>query len=138
VELFDARWKQRSDAAKLAAEQAVLLLRPQRAPGGAAALPDRSERFQDIMAAARNLAQVGAESAAGYSATMGGLAQLLSSLRLAGASRGWRRCACALRSRADSRSSCRAACRRCSRSALRRHRLLRRRRRRRRRCRRRR
>ena len=73
MELFDARWKQRSDAAKLAAEQAVLLLRPQRAPGGAAALPDRSERFQDIMAAARNLAQVGAESAGSFSAAMGGL-----------------------------------------------------------------
>jgi hypothetical protein len=83
VELFDARWKQRSDAAKLAAEQALLLRRPPRNRVGAPVQPDRCGRFQDIMAAARNLAQVGAESAAGYAATMGGLEQLLSSLRLA-------------------------------------------------------
>ena len=103
VELFDARWKQRSDAAKLAAEQALLLRRPQRAPGGAAALPDRSERFHLIMHAARDVAQVGAESAGSFSAAMGGLAQLLSSLRQTPAAAG--AAAPARRARAPARAA---------------------------------
>ena len=73
---------------QLAAEQALLLRRPLRAQGGAATLPDRSERFQDIMSAARSLAQVGDVTAEGYAATKGGLVQLLSSLRVAPAAAG--------------------------------------------------
>jgi hypothetical protein len=80
--LFDARWKQRLPAAVLAAEQALLQRRPPRALGGPAAPLDRTDRYALIMAAARGVAAVGAETAAGYATSMEGLSQLLSTLRL--------------------------------------------------------
>jgi hypothetical protein len=79
--LFDSRWKQRSPEAEQAAEQSLLLRRPLRAPPGPAMLPDRDERYALIMAAARGVAQVGAETAGGYTVAVEGLGQLLSRLR---------------------------------------------------------
>ena len=79
--LFDPRWKQRLPAAALAAEQALLLRRPPRAQAGPAAQPDRPERYALIIAAARGVAAVGAETAGGYATACDGLAQLLAKLR---------------------------------------------------------
>ena len=80
--LFDPRWKQRLPAAVLAAEQALLQRRPSRAQGSAVAQPDRAERYGLLLAAARGVAAVGAETAQGYATAIDGLAQLLSRLRL--------------------------------------------------------
>jgi hypothetical protein len=81
LELFDARWKQRLPEAELAAVQALLRRRAPRAPPGPAAQLDRAERYALIMAAARGVAAVGAETAGGYTAACDGLTQLLSALR---------------------------------------------------------
>ena len=81
LDLFDSRWKRRLPEAELALEQALLQRRPPRAPQGPSALPDRTERYALIMAAARGVAQVGAETAVGYTTAVQGLGQLLSKLR---------------------------------------------------------
>ena len=82
LDLFDGRWKQRSSAEVLAAEQALLQRRPARGASGPRSLPDRSERYGLIVAAARGVAEVGAATMEGYQASIDGLAQLLSKLRL--------------------------------------------------------
>jgi hypothetical protein len=65
----------------LAAEQALLQRRPSRAQGSAVAQPDRAERYGLLLAAARGVAAVGAETAGGYATACDGLAQLLAKLR---------------------------------------------------------
>ena len=85
LDLFDGRWKQRSSAAVLAAEQALLQRRPARGAPGLRSLPDRSERYGLVVAAARGVAEVGAATMEGYQTSIDGLAQLLTKLRLPGA-----------------------------------------------------
>jgi hypothetical protein len=82
LDLFDGRWKQRSSAAVLAAEQALLQRRPARGAPGPRLLPDCIEHYGLIVAAARGVAEVGAATMRGYQAAIDGLAQLLSKLRL--------------------------------------------------------
>jgi hypothetical protein len=82
LDLFDSRWKQRSPAAVLAAVQALLQRRPARSIPGPSVLPDRSERYTLILAAARGVAEVGAATSAGYQTCLDGFAQLMTKLRL--------------------------------------------------------
>jgi len=84
LDLFDARWKRMSDAAVLAAEQALLQRRPARAAALPLALPDRQERHGLILAAARAVAEAGSGSQASYQFCVDSLATLLSKLRSPG------------------------------------------------------
>ena len=81
LELFDLRWRKRVPEAELAALQALLSRAPPRAPQGQSTLPGRDQRYGLLMAGWRNVAQVAAETAAGYALANEGMAQVLSKLR---------------------------------------------------------
>jgi hypothetical protein len=81
LELFDSRWKKRSPAAELAAVKALLNRAPPNGPRGSAAPLSRDERYALLMVGFRGVAQVAAETAAGFALANEGMAQLLSKLR---------------------------------------------------------